>query len=252
VIKLTESEIKTLKKELHRREKLGHTAAVEMIKEKLVDLGKNDISDEKQLLNCYICSLLEKKEIIDFFGKKQNIGFCPVFKEKITLDEIPTRHGIYKDFYFVTIHVYNCPNHPNYKPYLISQSNEKKEDKLKNNIRLDCYISVFKKFKEEYPGAHFELITRKHIEMDYNVYSNYLAPSSDLLKELKSTKMSFENYVEKFIIEIRSSEKAKTRIDILRKAALRGKTIFLICFEKDSNECHRSIIKKFITGEIEL
>jgi uncharacterized protein YeaO (DUF488 family) len=241
-----------LKKELKKRQKLGHAAAVELIKEKLADIEKNKIIDNRTVLNCISCPLLEKKDVLDFFGKKQDVGFCPVFKEKITLDEIPTRHGIYKDFYFVTTPVYNCSSHPNYTPYLISKSNEKKEDKLKNNIRLDCYVSVFKKYKQDYPNAHFELITRKHIQMDYNVYADYLAPSSDLLKEAKSTKMSFEVYTEKFINEIRNSEKAKKRIKILRDAAEHGKTIFLICFEKNPNECHRSIIKKFITGEIEL
>jgi len=242
------NELISLKKELRRRQKLGHIAAVENLKEEIMKLQ----TQNKKNFDCNTCTLLETKTRINSFGKTENFHFCPVFKQEITLQKgFAVRHDIYNDFYFVTPVVYNCPNHPNYAQDSIKQLNKTKNT-WRNNIRVDCYISVFRKFKEEYHDAHFELITRKHIKMDYSTYSDYLAPSKELLDETKATKMSFEDYTNRFINEIKNSERAKERIKILRNAAKRGKTIFLVCFEKDPETCHRSIVKKIVTGEIEL
>jgi uncharacterized protein YeaO (DUF488 family) len=104
-------------------------------------------------------------------------------------------------------------------------------------IRTDCYLAVLKKFKEKYPNAHFEVITR--------VAKSPLSPSWDLLNKAKEEKWDFDKYRQALIIELGESGAAAKKLWELKLIA-RKKDVFLVCYEKDASKCHRSIIKELM------
>ena len=108
-------------------------------------------------------------------------------------------------------------------------------------INTDCYLAVLKKYKAKFFEAHFEVITR--------TAKSCLSPSWELLNDVKGNKISFEEYKERFLKEIRENPKAKKRIEELREIA-KDKVVFLVCYEKFpyKQNCHRIIVKKVIQG----
>jgi uncharacterized protein YeaO (DUF488 family) len=111
-----------------------------------------------------------------------------------------------------------------------------------NNIKLDCYLAVLKKYREKYPNALFEVITR--------TAKSPLSPSWELLNKAKEQNWSFERYKRAFLKEIKNNSRAKEKMKEIKKKARGGRTVFLVCYEKNPNECHRSIIKDFLENKI--
>lgn len=110
-------------------------------------------------------------------------------------------------------------------------------------INTDCYLAVLKKYRTKWFDAHFEVITR--------TAKSCLSPSKELLSYAKENKISFEEYKKLFIREISGNPEARKRIDELREIA-KDKVVFLVCYERDPEVCHRSIVKKIIERFIKL
>ena len=110
-------------------------------------------------------------------------------------------------------------------------------------VNTDCYLAVLKKYREKYFDAHFEVITR--------TAKSCLSPSKELLHYAKENKISFEVYEKLFIKEISENPEAKKRIDELREIT-KDKVVFLVCFERFAEKCHRSTVKKIIERVIKL
>ena len=113
-------------------------------------------------------------------------------------------------------------------------------------IRIDCYLAKLKEFKGMYPNAHFEVIT--------NTSKSILAPSKELLMDAgifknpngtKNPKMDFKEFIIRFMGEIYPNLNACSRLLDLKNLA-KEKTIFLVCYCKNPEFCHRSIIKEMI------
>lgn len=105
------------------------------------------------------------------------------------------------------------------------------------NVRIECYLAILKKCKEQFPDAHFEVITRTS--------KSILSPSFQLLLKAKVNKWDFETYTKYYLAEIFSKPKALKKLKELRKIA-KNQLLFLICYEKNPLECHRSIVKDLI------
>ena len=110
-------------------------------------------------------------------------------------------------------------------------------------INTDCYLAVLKKYKARFSEAHFEVITR--------TAKSCLSPSWYLLDYAKENGISFKEYEKLFIKEISENPEALKRIKELREIA-KDKVVFLVCYEKNSSVCHRSIVKKIIERTIKL
>ncbi len=107
-----------------------------------------------------------------------------------------------------------------------------------DTVRLDCYVALLPKFKERFPMAHFEVITRQGA-------SSPLSPSWSLLEAIKSGALAWEEYGVRLVAEIHANQEARARLKRLRGIASERVT-FLVCFEKDPARCHRSIVKKLV------
>lgn len=117
---------------------------------------------------------------------------------------------------------------------------DKKE--VQSNFRVEAYLSKLNEFREIYPDAHFEIITR--------TANHTLSPSQELLVRFQNEKMSFEQYK---ILLLEEFRKNRERVEIallkLEKIA-KSKIVFLICFETSPRECHRSIVKEILDKKI--
>jgi hypothetical protein len=109
----------------------------------------------------------------------------------------------------------------------------------KGTIRTDCYYAVLDKFKKEYPDAHFECAMRQW-------FSSVLSPTWDLLNAAKTQKWPIEDYYAALGRQIRHDPVALARLEFLRDLVRKGKTVFIVCVEKDASICHRTLIKELI------
>ncbi len=110
-------------------------------------------------------------------------------------------------------------------------------------VNTDCYLAVLTKYRKKFFDAHFEVITQ--------TANSCLSPSKELLHYAKENEISFEDYEIFFINEISENPEAKKRINEIREIA-KDKVVFLVCYERDPEVCHRSIVKKIIERVIKL
>lgn len=103
-------------------------------------------------------------------------------------------------------------------------------------IKTDCYLAVLKKYKEKYPDAHFEIITR--------TANHPLSPSWQLLEKIKEENLGWDDYTKIFLHEMKTKD---ITLELHRlKNIAREKDVYLVCYEKDANFCHRSLVKQMI------
>jgi uncharacterized protein YeaO (DUF488 family) len=114
------------------------------------------------------------------------------------------------------------------------------------------YINYLANIKNTPEGVKKYLIVRippKHFNFFQNPdikHMPQLSPSQNLLYSYKNKKISFDQFKEKFAHEIENRQDMKQAIEELVRDLNRGEDICLICYEEDSNECHRKIIADFI------
>jgi uncharacterized protein YeaO (DUF488 family) len=75
-------------------------------------------------------------------------------------------------------------------------------------------------------------------------YSIKTSPSRELLKEFKHAGLTWEQYVPRYLDEMRGEE-ARSAIEHLADLA-RARTITLMCICEDENRCHRSLLRDLI------
>lgn len=73
-----------------------------------------------------------------------------------------------------------------------------------------------------------------------------VAPSSGLLQTYKAGLITWEEYAKKYTEQIQTDPKAVAWIDKIAEEALLDDVV-LVCFEKDQNHCHRSLLALQIT-----
>ncbi len=77
-------------------------------------------------------------------------------------------------------------------------------------------------------------------------YDIKVAPSRELLREFKHEGLAWEDYVPRYLEEMRSEPAIS---DIKRLAELaRSGTITLMCICEDETRCHRSVLRDLVIG----
>jgi uncharacterized protein YeaO (DUF488 family) len=113
------------------------------------------------------------------------------------------------------------------------------------SIRVDCYVAVLERFMHEYPNAVFEVITRQTFSPHHTMPS-VLSPTWDLLNAAKSEKWPIERYFVELGKQFDRDPDAQEELFRLRTIVRSGKTLFLVCFEKDATKCHRTFVKNLL------
>ena len=96
----------------------------------------------------------------------------------------------------------------------------------------ETYLARMKQTAKENPGATFIVVTRSA--------GHLLSPSWKLLNDYKDGQINWAQYTERFRCEM--------NCDLCRKEMKRiwdlsqTKDVFLVCYEKDGENCHRHIL----------
>ena len=77
-----------------------------------------------------------------------------------------------------------------------------------------------------------------------NEYDTKVAPSRELLREFKHEGLSWEDYVPRYLEEMKT-ESAKSDIKRLAEIAKSGR-LTLMCICEDENHCHRSLLRDLV------
>ena len=83
---------------------------------------------------------------------------------------------------------------------------------------------------------------------NFDMWKKELAPSQQLLKELKSNKKTWSQFIVSFKSELEENKESLQSIKKLRRE-MKTNNVTLLCFEKDGNPCHRHLLKKIIQNQ---
>jgi hypothetical protein len=111
-------------------------------------------------------------------------------------------------------------------------------------VRVDCYKAIVPKLKFENPGAHFEEITatvKSPLSPTWNLLMRYKPPHNMPFKPAQ-----FQAYIAELEPQLRKSRAAMMRLHYLAGLVRSGKTVFLVCYEIDPEQCHRSLVKRML------
>lgn len=75
-----------------------------------------------------------------------------------------------------------------------------------------------------------------------------LAPSSSVLRQYKEDN-DFEKFAEKYLYQIENRQDLIEKRDEILKGLLKGKDYLFICYEKEPEKCHRSLIAKWFVEQ---
>lgn len=76
-------------------------------------------------------------------------------------------------------------------------------------------------------------------------WASRLAPSYNLVQDIKKHNISWENYHQRYMKEVIYNPNSKPALDVIYNHLKAGENIALICYCNDSRECHRSILGNY-------
>lgn len=74
-----------------------------------------------------------------------------------------------------------------------------------------------------------------------------LSPSQELLRQYKESEITWEQYVEQYILELLANREAYPFLEKIAEWA-KSRDVYLYCYEKDPAHCHRSILLRMLKG----
>lgn len=227
-------DVETLKKQYTYQKKFGSKKKAQELKSQIDEIrGKSSVKKVNLTFSCPNCGLNVYVEEPDSFYKGQK---CLHYKSHLIQT---TESGLYWNVRFMTNKEMKFTGQRIRVQIEVPVTEECNYFTFKNSpgVRVDCYFAVMKKYRKYCGDAHFEMITRAR-------QNHILSPSWDLLNRYKAEKWDFSKYRENFLREM-NHPKCEEKIAQLREIS-KTKTVFLICYEKDPSQCHRSIVKELI------
>jgi uncharacterized protein YeaO (DUF488 family) len=73
-----------------------------------------------------------------------------------------------------------------------------------------------------------------------------LSPAWELIDTMKQEDWSMQKYYQELEEQFSNDLEAQSEIERLRGIVKSGKTLFLVCFEKDASQCHRTLVKQLL------
>ena len=115
------------------------------------------------------------------------------------------------------------------------------------NIKTGYFAKTDRYVQEGYIPVSIARTMPKHL---YCRKEPYFAPSYELFTD---ESLSLEEYTKKYLSSIKTEEVCKIleKYEALCRKENKVGIIFL-CWEKDENECHRSILADYLNGELGL
>lgn len=121
------------------------------------------------------------------------------------------------------------------------------------------YTTYFSQL-DKIPQNAIKLVVTRYAPRDFNVLKyeklhivSELGPSSTLLKQYNATNKQYNDWIEfktLFMNEIDSREDIQYNINKIIKAISKGLDVYLICYERNYNRCHRTILAEYISSQL--
>lgn len=120
------------------------------------------------------------------------------------------------------------------------------------------YTTYFSQL-DKIPQNAIKLVVTRYAPRDFNMLKyeklhivSDLGPSPMLLKQYNSTDKQYNDWIEfktSFINEINSRDDIQHNINKIIKAITKGLDVYLICYERNYNRCHRTILAEYISNK---
>ena len=106
------------------------------------------------------------------------------------------------------------------------------------------YISNIKNIPEEFHKNI--IIIARYFKSDKFKKDIRLCPSDWLLKSYKSCEISWEEFESEFKKQMNTGTTLQAMRELYRRLK-NGEDIILVCYEKDDTQCHRRLIREFLS-----
>lgn len=120
------------------------------------------------------------------------------------------------------------------------------------------YTTYFSQL-DKIPQNAIKLVVTRYAPRDFNMLKyeklhivSDLGPSPMLLKQYNSTDKQYNDWIEfktSFMNEINSRDDIQHNINKIIKAITKGLDVYLICYERNYNRCHRTILAEYISNK---
>lgn len=112
------------------------------------------------------------------------------------------------------------------------------------------YLAKLNKIPEE----SYKIIIARYLPRSFDInkyhktyHCSELSPSAELLRKYKEKEIEWSEFERLYTEEITNNDEVMKIIENMIEVSERiGRDIYLICYEKDNNECHRSLLSKYI------
>lgn len=121
------------------------------------------------------------------------------------------------------------------------------------------YTTYFSQL-DKLPKEAIKLVVTRYAPKDFNILKyeklhvvSELGPSKELLNKYNSTKKEYIDWIEfkdKFIDEIEIRDDIQHNIKKIIKALSKNIDVYLICYERNYNRCHRTILAEYICNKL--
>ncbi len=81
-----------------------------------------------------------------------------------------------------------------------------------------------------------------------DAWERELAPSVDLLREMRSGAISWDEYALRYVIEVTGRDGGIGALEALRRRAAH-ETVTVMCSCKDASHCHRTLLRDLVLGD---
>lgn len=102
--------------------------------------------------------------------------------------------------------------------------------------------SIFERINEE-DGYRICIMRFVRDYYKYDLWLRDLAPNIELLNDWKNKKISWEEYEERYLNEIKGKKEVVKKLMGLVK---KKKVVTLLCAEKEDKYCHRRLLKEYL------
>lgn len=121
------------------------------------------------------------------------------------------------------------------------------------------YTTYFSQL-DKLPKNAIKLVVTRYAPKDFNILKyeklhvvSQLGPSKELLNKYNSTQKGYEdwmNFKEEFLKEIETREELQYNINKIINGLKRNIDVYLICYERNYNRCHRTILAEYICNKL--
>ena len=80
----------------------------------------------------------------------------------------------------------------------------------------------------------------------FDIWVRHASPEATLLKDYKKGLINWREFSKRFREQMRTSTDSKKAVEDLVDFSRKGRSVTLLCYEKEGERCHRYLLKKIV------